>query len=55
MNSANDRPRTSVRDCVRTASVQTHARSKRGNVPKGSLGTSPPAIMTSANGPFRRT
>ena len=33
MNSSSDRPNTRVRDCVRTASVQTQARSKRGNTP----------------------
>ena len=37
MNSYNDRPSTSSRDCVRTASVHIHARSKRGRLPKGSF------------------
>ena len=33
MNSASDRPSTSVRDCVRTASLHTQASNRRGNVP----------------------
>ena len=41
MNSYNDLPKTRSRDCVRTASEQTHARSRRGRLPNGSL-FSPP-------------
>ena len=46
MNSESDRPSTISRLPVRTASVQTQAKIKRGLVPKGSL-LSPPAIMMS--------
>ena len=53
MNSYRDRQSTSSRDCIRTASEQTDARSRRGSVPKGSL-LSPPADSTRAYGPLRR-
>ena len=36
MNSASDFPRTSSRDWVRTASVETQASKSRGRLPKGS-------------------
>ena len=49
MNSYRDRPSTSSRDCIRTASEQTDARSRRGSVPKGSL-LSPPAGKRAAVG-----
>ena len=54
LNSDSDAPKTSSRRCARTASVHTHARSNLGMLPKGSL-LSPPAIITKAYGPLRRT
>ena len=50
MNSYNDRPSTSSRCCVRTASVQTHAKSRRGRFPNGSRAGSPPACMINLYG-----
>ena len=37
MKSESESPRTSSHDCVRTASVQTHASSRRGMLPYGNL------------------
>ena len=54
MNSASERPRTSSRHWVRTASVQTQASNNRGMFPKGSL-CGCPAVITSVYGPFLRT
>ena len=45
MKSASERPRMSSRLWVRTASVQTHAKSNRGRLPYGSL-VSPLENMT---------
>ena len=55
MNSATERPSTRRLDRVLTASVQIHASSSLGSTPKGSRGSGPPAITTSAYRPFRRT
>ena len=44
MSSVNEFPNTNTGDCVLTASVETHAISRPGKLPKGSL-FPPPAIM----------
>ena len=46
MNFASDGPRISTRLLVRTASVETQAKIRRGKLPKGSLLLTP-AVMAS--------
>ena len=53
MNPESEEPRTSSRDWVRTASVQTQANKRRERLPKGSP-VGPTAVMIRVKGPLTR-